>query len=175
MVADLVGSISNLPEDFMVNGAAVDAKGNVIVSSATKTDNYYVVNLATMQASPMDKKDKDVYNASDLASGNLLFENTSDAVAATVPDVKGNKLISVYPNPVVNKSFTVSFEAQAGRNHTIQLVDASGQVVLNRQVNVEGKATTQVVLPSFVKSGMYIIKVNDGNGKVQYSGKIIVF
>ena len=30
------GAIANLPEDFMVNGAAVDEKGSVIVSSATK-------------------------------------------------------------------------------------------------------------------------------------------
>ena len=175
MVADFIGTIANMPQDYTVNGAAVDVQGNVIVSSATKTDNYYVVNLATLQASALPKKDNDLYNASDLASGSLAFENNSAAVSNTVPDVKGNKLISVYPNPVINKSFTVTFEALAGKSHTIQLVDASGQVVLNKLVNTEGKSTTQVLLPAAVKSGMYIVRVTDGNGKQQYSGKIVVF
>lgn len=174
MVADHIAVIKNLPADYTINGAAVDAQNNLIVSCATKTDHYYTVNISTWEAAPLAKQQDQVFNASDLASSHLAFENAvkKQDVAASV---QGNGVISIFPNPVVNRTVNVSFDAFSGKNHTIQLVDVNGHIILNRTININGKTTSQLILPRSVNSGTYIIKVNDGNGKEQYSGKIIVY
>ena len=89
--------------------------------------------------------------------------------------VKGNSIVSIYPNPVTNRSINIVFDAFAGTNHNIQLVDVAGNTILTKQVNIYGKTTSQILLPKSVSSGTYIIKVNDGAGKEQYSGKIVVY
>jgi hypothetical protein len=48
-----------------------------------------------------------------------------------------------FPNPVVNRTVNISFDAFAGKNHTIQLVDVNGHILLNRTVNINGKTTSQ--------------------------------
>jgi len=173
MVADHIAMIKNLPSDYTINGAAVDDQNNLIVSCATKTDHYYTVNISTWEASPLAKQKDEVFNASDLASSHLAFENAVKTQEAA--SVQGNSIISIFPNPVVNRTVNISFDAFAGKNHTIQLVDVNGHILLNRTVNINGKTTSQVILPRNINSGTYIIKVNDGNGKEQYSGKIIVY
>jgi len=173
MVADHIAMIKNLPSDYTINGAAVDDQNNLIVSCATKTDHYYTVNISTWEVSSLAKQKDEVFNASDLASSHLAFENAVKTQEAA--SVQGNSIISIFPNPVVNRTVNISFDAFAGKNHTIQLVDVNGHILLNRTVNINGKTTSQVILPRNINSGTYIIKVNDGNGKEQYSGKIIVY
>jgi hypothetical protein len=175
MVADFQGRIENMPEDFTINGAAVDDKGKIIVSSATRTDNYYSVDLATLKATVVAKKGTDVYNASDLASGHLVYENVSDAKINPAINVTGNAAVSVFPNPVLNRSFQVSFDKVAAGSHTLQVTTVSGSNVLSKVIDINSKTVAQVTLPSSVKSGVYMIKVIDNTGKVTYSGKIVVY
>lgn len=175
MVADFQGRIENMPEDYTINGAAVDDKGKVIVSSATRTDNYYSVDLATLKATVVAKKGTDVYNASDLASGHLAYENVSDAKLNPAINVTGNAAVSVFPNPVLNKTFQVSFDKVAAGSHTLQVTTIAGANVLSKVVDLSTKTVAQITLPSSVKSGVYMIKVIDNTGKVTYSGKIVVY
>ncbi|MEP6845297.1 MAG: T9SS type A sorting domain-containing protein [Panacibacter sp.] len=175
MLADYIGPIENMPADYTINGAAVDDNGKVVVSSAVRTDNYYSFDLATLKATATPKKGTDVYNASDLASGHLAYEDVSDAKVNPAINVIGNSAISVYPNPVLNRTFQVAFEKVASGNQTIQLSNVSGTNVLTRVINVNAKSTTQITLPASVHSGMYVIKVSDATGKVTYSGKIVVY
>jgi len=175
MVADFMGQIENMPADYTINGAAVDDKGKIIVSSATRTDNYYSVDLATLKATVVAKKGTDVYNASDLASGHLAYENTADAKVNPAVNVTGNAAVSVFPNPVLNRSFQVSFDKVAAGSHTLQVTTVSGTSVLSKVIDVNTKSVAQITLPSSVRSGVYMIKVIDNAGKVTYSGKIVVY
>jgi hypothetical protein len=169
LVADHVAQIKNLPQDYTINGAAVDAQNNVIVSCATKTEHYYTVNISTWEATALPKQKDQVYNASDLASAHVAFES----LAKAQPEVIKSG-ISVYPNPVVNRTINVVFNSTLRGDHNVQLVNAEGHTVLNKIVNVNGKYTAQIILPKTLAQGMYVIKVNDGAGKEQYSGKIVV-
>ncbi|HEY6976000.1 MAG TPA: T9SS type A sorting domain-containing protein [Chitinophagaceae bacterium] len=172
LVADHIGQAKNIPADYTINGAAVDEAGNVVVGCATKSDHYYSINLTTLEARALPSREQ-VFNVSDLASSHYV--NESAAKAKLPVTVKGNNLVSVYPNPVTNRSINIVFEGLAGNNHNVQLVDVAGHTILTKQVNIYGKTTTQVILPRSVNSGTYIIKVNDGAGKEQYSGKIVVY
>ncbi|MBC7588629.1 MAG: hypothetical protein H7178_09745, partial [Chitinophagaceae bacterium] len=60
-VAEHVGTIKNLPATFTSNGAAVDANGDVFLSSAVNAENYYRVNLSTLEATLVDKKEATIY------------------------------------------------------------------------------------------------------------------
>lgn len=174
MVADFKGTIANIPEDFMVNGAAVDEKGSILVSSATKTDHYYTVDLKTLQATALKGQSGDVYNASDLASGHFVDEAAAQVKDNPAATVKGNSVISIFPNPVVNRSMNVSFDGIKGKQN-LQLVDAKGNIVYNKVVNVTDKSVSQIALPSGITSGIYILKVSDASGRQQYSGKVVVY
>ena len=173
-IADFIGAISNMPDDYTINGAAVDAQGKIVVSSAVKTDAYYSVDLATLHASALPQK-QGVYNASDLASSHLAYENVSSAKQNPASIVAGNSAVTVYPNPVINKTIQVSFENVSAGNQTVQLADVSGHAVLTKVVNISAKSTSQIILPQSVKSGVYILKVTDAAGKISYSGKIVVY
>lgn len=168
LVADRVAQIKNLPKDYTINGAAVDAQNNVIVSCATKTENYYSVNISSWEATVLPKQKDQVYNASDLASAHVAYES----LAKTPEGIKSG--FSVYPNPVVNRTINVVFSSTSRGDHNVQLVNANGHTVLNKIVNVNGKYTSQIILSKTIAQGMYVIKVNDGAGKEQYSGKIVV-
>ena len=88
-----------------MNGAAVDSDGSVIVSSANSMEGFYKVDIKDLNAVKIVTTGK-VYNASDLANANLLFQknikNTLGAAELKKVDVIGNDFISrfLYPkNP----------------------------------------------------------------------------
>jgi hypothetical protein len=174
LVADHIGQIKNIPQDYTINGAAVDEAGNVVIGCATKSDHYYSVNVNTLEATALPRQQQQVFNVSDFASLHYVNENAVKP-KQPVTTVKGNSILSIYPNPVTNRTLNIAFDALAGSNHNIQLVDVAGHTILTKLVNIYGKTTTQILLPRSVTSGTYIIKVNDGAGKEQYSGKIVVY
>lgn len=74
MVASYKGSIQGLPAGFSTNGAIVekDGEASVIVCSSTSTQGYFRFDLNTLRAEKASGEGT-VFNASDLANGNLAF------------------------------------------------------------------------------------------------------
>jgi hypothetical protein len=70
-VASYVGSIKGLPREFSTNGAVVEKGTSIVVSSANSTLGYFRFDLEDLQAERISPEGS-VYNASDLANGNLL-------------------------------------------------------------------------------------------------------
>jgi hypothetical protein len=173
LVADHVGTISGLPANFTINGAAVDANGDVVVSSAIATENYYKVNLGTFNATALAKTGENVWNASDLASSNVAYRG-GPSNTFTTAEVKGNNAISIYPNPVAIKYFNVSFEKVTPGKYTIELTDASGRKVINQVAEISGVQNQKVNLPKSASGGMYLVRVIDTDGKAIFTDKIVV-
>ncbi|HUP11110.1 MAG TPA: hypothetical protein VM187_02825, partial [Niastella sp.] len=69
-VATWLTEIKGLPTTFTTNGAVIDNEGFLIVSSANTAEGYYKVDLRTWEGTRIDIKGT-VFNASDLANGNL--------------------------------------------------------------------------------------------------------
>jgi hypothetical protein len=172
-VADHMGTVSGLPANFTINGAAVDENGDIIVSSAILTDSYYKINIGTLAATAGPKVVDQVWNASDLASGNIAYRGGPGKTLISA-DVKGNDVISVYPNPVAAKFFNVAFEKITPGNYTIELTDVSGRKILNKVAAIEGIQSQKITLPGSTAAGMYLVRVINADGKTIFNDKIVV-
>ncbi len=175
MVATYTGHIKDLSPTFSVNGAAVDNDDNIILSSANTFEGFYKLNLKDLTTSKLNT-DGQVFNASDLANGNLLFENTKAGVAKlSVPDVIENDYISLYPNPVITSQFKVTFNGQKPGRYTISLSDMQGRLIKHEVVNLRSsKQIEQIGLSKKPANGMYMVKVLDYNKKAIFSDKVVV-
>lgn len=174
-----LGTVTGLPVTYTTNGAVVDENGMIAVSTANTFDGYYRFALADLKAQKIVTNEQ-VYNASDLANGNLLLQKEADEArtqgrpVVTEVNLTGNEQVSVYPNPVTGSKFNVSIHSNPG-NYVITVSDLSGRALLNQPAVVTSK--NQVIGVSFIKApakGTYLIKVINSDGQNIYADKIIV-
>ena len=171
MEAELIGRIKNLPAAFTTNGAAADNDGNILLSSASNVESYFKVNPSTLEATVV-KAGKDMYNVSDLANGNLVYQSKQTLNAAANLVASGE--VSVFPNPAINKTFTVNFSKLNAGNYNLVLTDVNGKAILNKTVNVKSTATEKVSMPKATAAGIYMLRVVDGNGKTVSTNRIAI-
>ncbi len=179
-VATHIGTITGLPANYTTNGAAVDADGAIVVSSANTFEGYYKFKINDFAAVKIEGSDK-TYNASDLANGNLLLQKEADAAknfgAAEFRPVTPviNADAHIYPNPVTSNEFKVSFEGQQTGKYNVTVTDLSGKPVMTRVVYVTAKTQVETVPlnRSFAK-GMYMVKVTDANNKFIFTERIVI-
>ena len=179
-VASHIGTITGLPANYTTNGAAVDAEGAIVVSSANTFEGYYKFKINDFAAVKIEGSDK-TYNASDLANGNLLLQKEADAAknfgAAEFRPVTPviNADAHIYPNPVTSNEFKVSFEGQQTGKYNVTVTDLSGKPVMTRVVYVTAKTQVETVPlnRSFAK-GMYMVKVTDANNKFIFTERIVI-
>jgi len=179
-VAKQIGYITGLPANYSTNGAAVDKDGNVVVASANTFAGYYKFSLKDFVATFVEGSDM-VYNASDLANGNLLYQKEADAAKTyAVADFKPvvpvlTNEAHIYPNPVTNSEFKIYFENQAAGKYNVTITDLSGKPVMNQVVNVTAKTQAErVPLSRSLAKGMYMVKVTDADNKFIFTERIVV-
>jgi len=168
LVADYIGAIKGLPEGFTTNGAAVNEDGDLILSSAIYTASYFKVDFASLTVTGSVKTGTGVYNASDLASANLLYQSKviSPALAAT------SAKVSVYPNPAVGKTFQVQVGGAATDKFVLQVTDVKGKTVYESSLNAN--SLSKINLFKSVGAGVYFIKVTNAAKQSIYSSKVVV-
>jgi len=188
-VASYVGTIKGLPRGFSTNGAVSEGNSKVIVSSSSNTEGYYRFDLNTLQAEKVSSGI--VFNASDLANASFAFdkkdkkpEEVKDVVLteevrkpapSTINDVVVNNAISVYPNPVREGFFKVSFADQKPGRYQIQLLDGTGKLVESQQANIGNKLQVEEFrMTRKVAAGNYLVKVTSEDGSYSNTSKIIV-
>jgi hypothetical protein len=168
--ATYIEKIKGLPEGFTTNGAVVDGDGNIILSSANSIISYYKVDPSIWEAKEI-AAGNEVFNTSDLANQNLLFQTSlekNDNVFVT-------EKISVYPNPVRSKVFRVSFDNKEAGEYNIQLIDIAGRIVSDKAISVyRGSQVSEVRLTSNLTRGMYMVKVLNHENREVYTRKIIL-
>ena len=193
-VATYKGTIAGLPQGFSTNGAMVQGGSKVIVASSQSTVGYYSFDLNTMQAEKISEG-ADVFNASDLANATLAFEKekkqkkepektetpvteqtlAQDQKPSIQKEVPVNNSLVVYPNPVTNGYFNVTFTDQPAGKYQMQLFDASGKMVSSKDVVITNNAQVErFELPSVVSAGNYLLKVTGGSNNISLSHKLTV-
>jgi hypothetical protein len=173
--AKYLGGIDGLPARYTSNGAVVGDNGKLIVSSANSTEGYYEVDMKSWKATKV-KSNGTVFNTSDLANGNIAFDNETRAeTRPLVTRPYSSSRISMYPNPVSEGMFRVSFDSEELGRYDIQLLDITGRVLVQKPVAIANRGqVVQVDLNTHVSKGVYFVKVLGTNKKSVFADKIIV-
>jgi hypothetical protein len=181
-ISQYLGAITGLPAGYTTNGAAVDAEGKVVVSTANSAKGYYRFSIKDLAATKVQTT-ATVFNASDMANANLLLQKEADEERTRltgrgelpVQQFIGNDNISVFPNPVTGSQFRLTFNDNPAGNYTILLTDLAGRALFTKVVNVQGKNQVETVsLRSKPAQGMYLIKVLSAEKKAVFSDKLVV-
>jgi hypothetical protein len=196
-VATYQGTIKGLPQGFSTNGAMVEEGSKVIVCSSQSTVGYYRFDLLTMQAEKISSSES-VFNASDLANGNLAFEKakkdkkdkiredivdeqktpTTDVAAqqqSTQSEIVSKYNISIYPNPVTAGTFRLQFTDQPAGRYQVQFVDIAGQLISKKDLTIHSQRQVEEFrLPAFITKGTYLVKVISASNSISYTEKINV-
>lgn len=78
---------------------------------------------------------------------------------------KATPIISVYPNPVVNKQLQLRFEEQEKGRYQVQLMNMKGQVLVNKTVNMLNTVQAETIeLSASLAAGNYQLVVTAPNG-----------
>lgn len=177
-VATHLGTVTGLPANFTINGAAVNENNQVVIASAVESASLFVVDIKTWAATQL-KVEGTVWHTSDLGNSNLLVSGTKPKGTTidliTDGTVVNDSRISIFPNPVTNNQFTIQFAVQEPNTYTLQVTDMMGRQLQQQVVNVGAYNQTQVVkLSPATARGMYLVKVTDASNKAVYSTKIVL-
>ncbi|WP_370897294.1 T9SS type A sorting domain-containing protein [Chryseobacterium gossypii] len=162
--AEFIGKITGIPENYSVNGAAVNAKGNIIIASA-KGAPLYEVNLETLQAKQLP--------------GNLNLHIYDLASKYFVND-KANSInslanIDIYPTKVDEHFINVNVNDRSVKgNLKMNVFDMSGKNVMKQNLSVKGGLLNQQVYLKNLINGAYLISITDESGKILLNKKILV-
>ncbi|WP_081147846.1 T9SS type A sorting domain-containing protein [Niastella vici] len=173
-VATFIAEIQGMPATFTTNGAVVDNDGSLIVSSANTAEGYYRVDMHSWQATRIDIQGT-VFNASDLANGNLAFPNEKTGTPLINRAIIRNEKIALYPNPVATNLVYVSFNSKESGRYTIQLVDLNGKIIAEKIAVINsGGQVVPVPVNNGLAKGPYMVKVLSNSKKAVFTDKLIV-
>ncbi|OQP60835.1 T9SS type A sorting domain-containing protein [Niastella populi] len=173
-VATWLAEIKGLPAAFTTNGAVVDSEGFLIVSSANTAEGYYKVDMSSWAATRIDIQGT-VFNASDLANGNLAFAKDVPSVPLINRALIRNEKIALYPNPVATNQIYVSFNSKESGRYTILLVTLTGQVISEKiAVIANGAQVVPVNVKAGLSKGTYMVKVLSNSKKAIFTDKLMV-
>lgn len=179
-IATYKGAISSLPAAYTVNAAAVNSDGDIIVTSANFFEGYYKVKLSDLSAVKMEGSDIK-YNASDLASSNLLLEKEyaqSTKFNITTPDAKAimnNADSKIFPNPINGNSFSILLDGQKEGRYSVILSDLQGRIFQTKSFTINKSAQTeQISIVNRPVKGIYMVRVINANNQAVITEKIVL-
>jgi len=176
-VATHLGKITGLPENFTINGAAVNEQNRIVVASAIEAQSYFTVDPSSWVAKAFNIVGK-VWHSSDLANSNLLATNKQTSPIELITSqqvIRGSNNIQLYPNPVTTNKFFMQFSQLPEGSYTIRLTDVMGRQVLQQEVIITSESQVQPIhLERAAAKGVYLVKVADQNSKNIFSTKLVV-
>jgi len=161
MKAKFIGKIKLLPENFSINGVAVNAEEKIVLASA-KGGVFHSLNLETLQVEKMNNNlDMPVY---DLGSSYVLKSNK------VAVDINKN---DIYPTKVSEGFVNIRIANNQKGNANVKVYSTSGNLVSNQTITNISNSENRIELGKLV-SGVYVVNVESENGKTIVSKKIIV-
>lgn len=175
-IVTLLGAIKDLPQNFTTNGAAVNEDGDLIIACSNGNHPYFKVDITTLTAKASFTQTPAGMNASDLASQYLLRKPAvNNGVFLERQTIAVNQKISMYPNPITENRIQLIFDETEKGEYTIQVMDISGKVLMNKVVNISGPGQISALeLNSTVSKGVYMVKVVNYEKKTVFSDKLMI-
>lgn len=163
--AKFVGKIAGIPDNYSVNGSAVNSQGNVVIASA-KGAPLYEVDLTTLQAKQLPGENN--LHIYDLASKYFVNDRISS---------NNNALsnLDIYPTRVNEQFVNVHVNNKKVKgNIKLNVFDMSGKNVMTQSLSVKDGSLDQQVYFRGLINGAYIVSITDESGKSIFSKKILI-
>lgn len=163
--AKFVGKIAGIPDNYSVNGSAVNAQGKVVIASA-KGAPLYEVDLATLQAKQLPgEQNLHIY---DLASKYFVNDRASSSNLSLTN-------LDIYPTRVDEQFVNVHINNKSVKgNIKLNVFDMSGKNVMTQSLSVKDGSLDQKIYFKGLINGAYIVSIADESGKVILNKKILV-
>lgn len=162
--AKFVGKIAGIPDQYSVNGAAVNAHGKVVIASA-KGASMYEVDLSTLQAKQIPGEEK--LHIYDLAS--KYFINDRKSLTNTLA---GN--LEIYPTRVNEHYINIDGGENLKGNSKLSIFDMSGKNVMTQNLSLKNNSLDQKIDLKGLVIGAYVVSIADESGKVLLNKKILI-
>lgn len=161
--AKFIGKIAGIPDNYSVNGAAVNSQGKVVIASA-KGAALYEVDLLTLQGKQIPgEQGLHIY---DLAS--KYFANDKVSAINTLTN------LDIYPTKVDEHFINVHVNNNIKGNIKLNIFDMLGKNVMTENLSIKESSSDQKVYLKGLISGSYIVNIVDESGKVILNKKILV-
>lgn len=92
-------------------------------------------------------------------NGNIQYSSIVEVINTNI--IKN--VVSVYPNPVENHVIFFSINNSTLSCYRLSLLNESGMVIMNKEINYQPGQIYQLSIPDGVSSGLYILKVESVN------------
>lgn len=162
--AKFIGKIAGIPDNYSVNGSAVNAQGKVIIASA-KGGALYEVDLVTLQAKQLPgERELHIY---DLAS--KYFANDK---SGSVNTLAAN--LDIYPTRVDEHYINVHVNNNIKGTIKLNVFDMAGKNVMTQNLSVKDGSLDEKVYLKGLVTGAYIVNIADESGKIIFNKKILV-
>ncbi|UHO37821.1 T9SS type A sorting domain-containing protein [Chryseobacterium capnotolerans] len=162
--AKFVGKIAGIPDNYSVNGSAVNAQGKIVIASA-KGASLYEVDLGTLQAKQLPgEQNLHIY---DLASKYFINDRASLNNGLANLDIYPTRVDEQFVNVHVNNK-------NVKGNIKMNVFDMSGKNVMSQSLSVKDGTLDQKVYFKGLINGAYIVSIADESGKVILNKKILI-
>lgn len=92
-------------------------------------------------------------------------------VVLSIKDVKENYSVIIYPNPASTSLHIHVQGDELPRNSVYLIFDVNGKQILSGRMNDND---TTIMLPSSMSDGVYLMEVNDGEGRMLLSKRVVM-
>lgn len=164
---NLKATLTNLPANYdltlfnnrgnqLATSTNTGIADEAVVYNTSRQSSYYLKVSGVSGAFSTSQ----CYTLQVLISNTTFTANIADASANT-DLIRGG--LNIYPVPA-STAITISFDAYAKGQATIAIINQLGQEVYNKQVGVSNGINLNNIDVSSLKAGVYILKVNNGQG-----------
>ncbi|WP_228414410.1 T9SS type A sorting domain-containing protein [Chryseobacterium sp. CH21] len=163
LTAKFVGKITGIPDNYSVNGSAVNAQGKIVIASA-KGGALYEVDLTTLQAKQLPgEQGLHIY---DLAS--KYFVNDKATTTNTLAD------LDIYPTKIDEHYINIHVNKNVKGNIQLNVFDMSGKNVMTQNLTVKDNSSDERVYLKGLVSGAYIVNITNESGKTIFNKKVLI-
>jgi hypothetical protein len=81
--------------------------------------------------------------------------------------------LTLYPNPVKNRQFTLGTQGLKNEEYTLRLLDMSGKLLFRQKLSGAPQLKKEIALPESLSAGLYMLQLADKSGNKVFAATIV--
>jgi hypothetical protein len=81
--------------------------------------------------------------------------------------------LTLYPNPVKNRQFTLGAQGLKNEEYTLCLLDMSGKLLFRQKLSGAPQLKKEIALPGSLSAGLYMLQLADKGGNKIFAATIV--